>query len=86
MNKIQFNNIYNFKTFDVRLGNKKAFKICSQLASNSWIEPNIMYLYGGTGSGKTHLLISIYHALINEIHKGGHKNSSNACQKIGHET
>ncbi|HQF09441.1 MAG TPA: DnaA/Hda family protein [Spirochaetota bacterium] len=68
-NRIQFNNIYNFKTFDVRPGNKKAFKMCSQLASNSWTGPNIMYLYGRTGSGKTHLLISTYHALINEIPK-----------------
>lgn len=61
----QYNSKYTFEKYIVSLKNNKAYDACSSIASNSWSGPNLLFIHGNSGSGKTHLLIGLYNQYIN---------------------
>jgi chromosomal replication initiator protein len=52
------NNKYNFENFVVGSNNELAFAACKSVAENPGNSYNPLFLYGGVGLGKTHLLQS----------------------------
>jgi chromosomal replication initiator protein len=50
---------YTFDNFVVGLTNNVAFAAAQAVAQNPGISYNPLYLYGGTGVGKTHLMLGI---------------------------
>lgn len=59
-----------FDNFNVTSKNQKAFNIARQLAERENFElENIIYIYGSTGSGKSHLLSAIGNAVSKNMEK-----------------
>jgi chromosomal replication initiator protein len=54
---------YTFETFVVGPSNQLAFAACESVAANPAQSYNPLYIYGGTGLGKTHLLHAIAHSI-----------------------
>ena len=59
------NSKFGFDNFVVCAGNKSAYHFARQLAEGDGTE-NLLYLYGSTGSGKTHLLTAIANSICNQ--------------------
>ena len=57
------NPAYTFDTFVVGASNEMAFAACESVARSPSRNYNPLYIYGGTGLGKTHLLHAIAHAI-----------------------
>lgn len=59
-----YSKIKTFDNFNITSKNQKAFNIARQLAERENFElENIIYIYGPTGSGKSHLLSAIGNAI-----------------------
>ncbi len=55
----QFSSKYTFDTFVVGNSNKYVYAACRGVAENPFTKINPLFIYGGVGLGKTHLLHSI---------------------------
>ncbi len=64
-NRFGLNSYYTFETFIVGKGNELAYAACQAVANNPGKSYNPLFIYGGVGLGKTHLL----HAIGNELSK-----------------
>ncbi|HUP26720.1 MAG TPA: chromosomal replication initiator protein DnaA [Candidatus Limnocylindrales bacterium] len=58
------NERYTFDTFVVGAGNELAFAACGAVAQNPGTKYNPLFLYGGVGIGKTHLIQAVGNAVL----------------------
>lgn len=59
------NERYNFENFIVGSGNELAYAACQAVAQNPGTKYNPLFLYGGVGIGKTHLIQAVGNAVVN---------------------
>lgn len=52
---------YCLDKFIVNDNNKEAYSACLTFMSTAWKGIGILFIYGKPGTGKTHLLVSLYH-------------------------
>lgn len=60
------NDRYNFDNFVVGSGNELAFAACQSIAQNPGTKYNPLFLYGGVGIGKTHLIQAVGNAILEQ--------------------
>jgi chromosomal replication initiator protein len=60
------NEKYTFENFIVGSGNELAYAACQAIASSPGKKYNPLYLYGGVGIGKTHLIQAVGNAVNNK--------------------
>lgn len=58
------NERYTFETFIVGSGNELAYAACQAIAHNPGTKYNPMFVYGGVGIGKTHLVQAVGNAVL----------------------
>jgi chromosomal replication initiator protein len=58
------NERYTFDTFVVGSGNELAYAACQAIAANPGTKYNPLFLYGGVGIGKTHLIQAVGNAVM----------------------
>ncbi|HSX06253.1 MAG TPA: chromosomal replication initiator protein DnaA [Candidatus Saccharimonadia bacterium] len=58
------NERYNFDNFVVGSGNELAYAACQAIAANPGTKYNPLFLYGGVGIGKTHLIQAVGNAVL----------------------
>ena len=58
------NERYTFDTFVVGSGNELAYAACQAIAANPGTKYNPLFLYGGSGIGKTHLIQAVGNAVL----------------------
>lgn len=58
------NERYTFENFIVGSGNELAFAACQSIAQNPGTKYNPLFLYGGVGIGKTHLIQAVGNAVL----------------------
>jgi len=58
------NERYNFENFVVGSGNELAYAACQAIAANPGTKYNPLFLYGGSGIGKTHLIQAVGNAVL----------------------
>lgn len=58
------NDRYTFDNFIVGSGNELAFAACQSIATNPGTKYNPLFLYGGVGIGKTHLIQAVGNAIL----------------------
>jgi chromosomal replication initiator protein len=58
------NERYTFDNFVVGSGNELAFAACQSIATNPGTKYNPLFLYGGVGIGKTHLIQAVGNAIL----------------------
>ncbi len=63
------NERYTFETFIVGSGSELAYAACQAIAQNPGTKYNPLFIYGGVGIGKTHLIQAVGNALLQ--HKPG---------------
>lgn len=61
------NERYTFDNFIVGSGNELAFAACQSIAKYPGTKYNPLFLYGGVGIGKTHLIQAVGNALANKL-------------------
>lgn len=59
------NERYTFENFVVGSGNELAYAACQAVAQNPGKKYNPLFLYGGVGIGKTHLIQAVGNAIMN---------------------
>ncbi|HSH55644.1 MAG TPA: chromosomal replication initiator protein DnaA, partial [Candidatus Limnocylindrales bacterium] len=66
-NRQGLNDRYTFESFIVGSGNELAYAACQAIAANPGTKYNPLFLYGGVGIGKTHLMQAVgNHVLANK--------------------
>lgn len=78
INQFGLNSKYTFENFIVGKGNELAHAACQAVAANPGKAYNPLFIYGGVGLGKTHLLQAIGH----EIAKTTNKVMYVTCEKF----
>jgi len=58
------NERYTFENFIVGSGNELAYAACQAVAANPGTKYNPLFLYGGVGIGKTHLIQAVGNAVL----------------------
>ncbi len=58
------NDRYTFENFIVGSGNELAYAACQAIATNPGTKYNPLFLYGGVGIGKTHLMQAVGNAVL----------------------
>ncbi len=58
------NERYNFESFIVGSGSELAYAACQSIAANPGSKYNPLFLYGGVGIGKTHLIQAVGNAVL----------------------
>jgi chromosomal replication initiator protein len=58
------NDRYTFENFVVGSGNELAFAACQSIATNPGTKYNPLFLYGGVGIGKTHLIQAVGNSIL----------------------
>lgn len=58
------NEKYTFENFIVGSGNELAYAACQAIAQNPGTKYNPLFLYGGVGIGKTHLIQAVGNAIV----------------------
>lgn len=69
VNTPQLNERYNFENFIVGSGNELAYAACQAIVSNPGTKYNPLFIYGGVGLGKTHLIQAVGNG-IKQHHPG----------------
>ncbi len=72
---LQLNDRYLFENFIIGESNRLAFAACKSIADSPGSNYNPLFIYGGVGLGKTHLLQAVAHSAIN-----------NGCKKVIYTT
>jgi len=62
--RLGLNERYTFENFIVGSGNELAYAACQAIAANPGTKYNPLFLYGGVGIGKTHLIQAVGNAII----------------------
>ena len=62
------NDRYTFDTFIVGSGNELAYAACQAIAAQPGTKYNPLFLYGGVGIGKTHLIQAVGNAVVAKNH------------------
>jgi chromosomal replication initiator protein len=62
--RLTINDRYTFDNFIVGSGNELAFAACQSIAQNPGTKYNPLFLYGGVGIGKTHLIQAVGNAIL----------------------
>lgn len=66
VNTSGLNTKYNFETFIVGSGNELAYAACQAIVKSPGTKYNPLFVYGGVGLGKTHLIQAVGNALVQE--------------------
>jgi chromosomal replication initiator protein len=61
--RLGLNDRYTFESFIVGSGNELAYAACQAIAQNPGTKYNPLFLYGGVGIGKTHLIQAVGNAI-----------------------
>lgn len=78
INRFGLNTSYIFSNYIVGKNNQLAHAACKAVAANPGTTYNPLFIYGGVGLGKTHLL----HAIGNELSKQNNKVLYVTCEKF----
>lgn len=62
--RLGLNETYSFDTFIVGSGNELAYAACQAIAQNPGTKYNPLFLYGGVGIGKTHLVQAVGNSIL----------------------
>lgn len=92
INNIHLNPNYTFENFAVSSSNQMAYAAATAVAKTPGISYNPLFLYGGVGVGKTHLMQAVGHIIIKDkpnthvIYCTGEEFTNDIIEAIGNKT